>query len=71
MADWLTWGGLTPDFTLESTRELFSEYHSKTFVEEGVAGFKLDEVCCLLCCRVPVRRRVSSVLCLDSPNPHS
>ena len=43
-ADWLTWGGLTPDFTLNKTQELYKQYHSKTFVDIGIAGFKLDEV---------------------------
>ena len=43
-ADWLTWGGLTPDFTLNKTQELYKQYHSKTFVDIGIACFKLDEV---------------------------
>ena len=42
-ADWITWGGLTPDFTLNKTKQLYKEYHTKTFVDIGVAGFKLDE----------------------------
>jgi alpha-glucosidase (family GH31 glycosyl hydrolase) len=42
-ADWETWDGLTPDFTLNSTRALFAAYHNETFVSAGVAGFKLDE----------------------------
>ena len=28
-ADWMTWGGLTPDFTLNRTREAFAAYHTK------------------------------------------
>ena len=35
--------GLTPDFTMNATRTLFSDYHRRTFVDAGVAGFKLDE----------------------------
>jgi hypothetical protein len=40
----ITWHGLTPDFTLNKTKEIYKEYHTKTFVDIGVAGFKLDEV---------------------------
>jgi hypothetical protein len=42
-ADWITWHGLTPDFTLSKTQEIYKDYHAKTFVDIGVAGFKLDE----------------------------
>ena len=43
VADWETWDGLTPDFTLPETRRVFAQYHNATFVAKGVAGFKLDE----------------------------
>ena len=43
VADWLSFGGLTPDFTLNATRRIFVAHHAKTFVDAGVAGFKLDE----------------------------
>jgi hypothetical protein len=25
-ADWITWNGLTPDFTLNKTQEIYKEY---------------------------------------------
>ncbi|HTZ75517.1 MAG TPA: TIM-barrel domain-containing protein [Candidatus Aquilonibacter sp.] len=37
------WGGLVPDFTGEEARKIFGDYHGETFVDAGVAGFKLDE----------------------------
>ena len=43
VSDWITWHGLTPDFTLNKTQEIYKAYHTKTFVDIGVAGFKLDE----------------------------
>ena len=43
VADWLSFGGLTPDFTMNATRTIFQKYHTKTFIDIGVAGFKLDE----------------------------
>ncbi len=42
-ADWITWGGLTPDFTLNKTKDIYKAYHTKTFLDIGIAGFKLDE----------------------------
>ena len=41
--DYAVWEGLVPDFSLASTRDLFSKYHEETFVQQGIAGFKLDE----------------------------
>lgn len=35
--------GLTPDFSLNKTQELYMDYHTETFIKAGVAGFKLDE----------------------------
>ena len=40
--DFLVWGGLVPDFLLPQARDIFSYYH-QTIVDEGIAGFKLDE----------------------------
>lgn len=37
------WGGLVPDFAGDGARKVFGDYHGKTFVDEGVSGFKLDE----------------------------
>ncbi len=41
--DYLVWNGLVPDFALDSTKKIFSEYEKKTLVDIGVDGFKLDE----------------------------
>jgi alpha-D-xyloside xylohydrolase len=41
--DMAVWGGLVPDFAGEDARKIFGDYHGKTFVDAGVAGFKLDE----------------------------
>ena len=35
--------GLTPDFTLREARDIYTGYHQKELVEQGVSGFKLDE----------------------------
>ncbi|NYF79023.1 TIM-barrel domain-containing protein [Granulicella arctica] len=37
------WGGLVPDFGDPGTRQVFGDYHGKTFVDLGIDGFKLDE----------------------------
>jgi alpha-D-xyloside xylohydrolase len=37
------WGGLVPDFAGEQARAAFGGYHGKTFIDEGISGFKLDE----------------------------
>jgi alpha-D-xyloside xylohydrolase len=41
--DYEVWRGLVPDFAGEKARALFGDYHERTFVAHGVAGFKLDE----------------------------
>lgn len=41
--DYMVWGGLVPDFGDPIARGLFAAYHEKTFVDKGVAAFKLDE----------------------------
>jgi alpha-D-xyloside xylohydrolase len=41
--DYEVWGGLVPDFLQAETRRIFSDYHEKTFVAQGAAGFKADE----------------------------
>lgn len=41
--DYGVWGGLVPDFAGAPARNLFGEYHAKTFLDIGVSGFKLDE----------------------------
>ncbi len=40
--DYLVWGGLVPDFSLDEASECFSGYHKK-LCDEGISGFKLDE----------------------------
>jgi alpha-D-xyloside xylohydrolase len=42
-ANFRVWGGLVPDFASKETRTIFGDYHRKTFVDEGVDTFKLDE----------------------------
>ena len=37
------WGGLVPDFAEQHAREIFGGYHGRTFIDNGVSGFKLDE----------------------------
>jgi alpha-D-xyloside xylohydrolase len=37
------WGGLVPDFAGEPARAAFGGYHGKTFIDDGISGFKLDE----------------------------
>lgn len=41
--DYGVWGGLVPDFVGEPARNIFGDYHGRTFVDAGVSGFKLDE----------------------------
>lgn len=41
--DYGVWGGLAPDFAGKEAREVFGDYHGKTFVDAGISGFKLDE----------------------------
>ncbi|HSI84135.1 MAG TPA: TIM-barrel domain-containing protein [Candidatus Methylacidiphilales bacterium] len=41
--DLAVWKGLVPDFTLPEAREIFADYHAKTFVDHDITGFKLDE----------------------------
>jgi alpha-D-xyloside xylohydrolase len=41
--DYGVWGGLAPDFGDPVARDAFGAYHGKTFIEQGVSGFKLDE----------------------------
>ena len=41
--DYGVWGGLVPDFASEDARAAFGEYHSKTLLDMGISGFKLDE----------------------------
>lgn len=41
--DYGVWGGLVPDFGGEAGREIFADYHGRTFVDAGISGFKLDE----------------------------
>ncbi|MCX7727122.1 MAG: AAA family ATPase, partial [Chitinispirillaceae bacterium] len=37
------WNGLVPDFSLEKSRNIFSEHHGRELIDKGVSGFKLDE----------------------------
>ncbi|MDR3792324.1 MAG: glycoside hydrolase family 31 protein [Terracidiphilus sp.] len=41
--DYGVWEGLVPDFEDQAARDAFGAYHAKTFIEQGVSGFKLDE----------------------------
>lgn len=41
--NYLVWNGLVPDFADAATRNIFGNYHRKTFVENGISGFKMDE----------------------------
>jgi alpha-glucosidase (family GH31 glycosyl hydrolase) len=38
------WNGIVPDYTLDAAREIFSNFYSKTHLDIGVSGFKIDEV---------------------------
>jgi len=41
--DYEVWGGLIPDLSVSSAREVFGEFHAREFVARGISGFKLDE----------------------------
>jgi alpha-D-xyloside xylohydrolase len=41
--DYMVWGGLVPDFADSAARRIFADYHRTTFVDHGIAAFKLDE----------------------------
>ena len=41
--NYMVWGGLVPDFADSSARRIFAGYHQETFVDKGIAAFKLDE----------------------------
>lgn len=40
--DYYVWNGLVPDFSIKECSDIFAA-HQKTFADEGVKGFKLDE----------------------------
>ena len=43
-SSWLTWGGATPDWTLQATRDAVGRYMADNFISSlNVAAFKLDE----------------------------
>lgn len=42
-AEFETWNGLAPDFTLPEARKIFSDFHYKEHVLRGIRGYKLDE----------------------------
>ena len=44
--DFLTLGGLTPDFSLLEARKIFADQQKKIAIDIGVDGFKLDECDC-------------------------
>ena len=37
------WNGLVPDFATEEARNIFAGWHEEQFIQNGIAGFKLDE----------------------------
>ncbi|GAA4318768.1 glycoside hydrolase family 31 protein [Mucilaginibacter gynuensis] len=41
--NYLVWNGLVPDFADTAASNIFAAYHKKTFVDEGISGFKMDE----------------------------
>jgi alpha-D-xyloside xylohydrolase len=41
--DFLVWGGLAVDFADPATAKIFSDYHDRTLVSQGILGFKGDE----------------------------
>jgi alpha-D-xyloside xylohydrolase len=41
--DYSVWKGLVPDFVDPKARDIFGDYHEKTFVNKGITAFKLDE----------------------------
>ena len=42
-ADFITWGGATPDWSLPATRTAVTSYMSSQFLTAGIEAFKLDE----------------------------
>jgi len=41
--DYQVWNGLVPDYSLEETQKIHSEYHKNYLIDSGVTGFKCDE----------------------------
>ncbi|MET4082734.1 alpha-D-xyloside xylohydrolase [Pedobacter sp. UYP30] len=41
--NYLVWNGLVPDFADSAARNIFADYHTNTFVKQGISGFKMDE----------------------------
>lgn len=41
--DYKVWNGLVPDFAGAVAPKIFADYHKQTFVNNGIASFKLDE----------------------------
>lgn len=41
--DYRVWNGLVPDFADKAASDIFAAYHQKTFVDNGIAAFKMDE----------------------------
>ncbi len=41
--NYLVWNGLVPDFADTAASNIFADYHKKTFADEGISGFKMDE----------------------------
>jgi alpha-D-xyloside xylohydrolase len=41
--DYRVWNGLVPDFAGKTAPTIFADYHKKTFVDNGIAAFKMDE----------------------------
>jgi alpha-D-xyloside xylohydrolase len=41
--DYKVWNGLVPDFAGKAAPTIFADYHKKTFVDNGIASFKMDE----------------------------
>lgn len=41
--DYMVWGGIVPDLSLEDARKAFCDYYKRAFLERGVSGFKIDE----------------------------
>ncbi len=41
--DFLVWGGLVVDFVNPEAFNIFSDYHGKSFIDNGITGFKADE----------------------------
>lgn len=41
--DYEVWNGLVPDLALPEAQQIFQKWHQEHLIEQGVAGFKLDE----------------------------